>query len=36
MSELHFAEPGWIHALWGVLAVVALLAALRAFVDVGS
>jgi Ca-activated chloride channel family protein len=26
MSELHFAEPQWIHLLWAVLALVALLA----------
>ena len=26
MTEIHFAEPHWIHLLWGVLACVALLA----------
>ena len=25
MSEFRFAEPQWVHALWGVLAFVALL-----------
>jgi Ca-activated chloride channel family protein len=29
VNGLHFAEPGWIHSLWAVLAVVALLAALE-------
>ena len=25
MSEFRFAQPQWVHALWGVLAFVALL-----------
>jgi Ca-activated chloride channel family protein len=29
VNGLHFAEPGWVHALWAVFAVVALLAALE-------
>jgi hypothetical protein len=29
VNGLHFAEPGWIHALWAVFAVVALLTALE-------
>jgi len=29
VNEVHFAAPGWIHAFWGVLALVAILLALE-------